>query len=275
VLLALVLVSVLLQPACRLQAPAFERAAVLAEHGKESEAIGVLEEHLATHADDIAERRQLIRLYGSVGRLDRAQQQTERLAEILPPNSPIPWVELGYAQELSHHFEEALAAYDRAARVAPNDALGPKTGGLRTARWGELDQAEPRLAEAVRRDPSDAEAWHGLGLVRLGLGQLEPARQAYDAGLHANPDSLENRLGLATVALRSNQPEQALRQYEELLAARPSFTGAMLGKSWSLILLGRFDAAEAVLRDAQALDADPQTVARQRLSIQERKAREP
>jgi tetratricopeptide (TPR) repeat protein len=271
-LTALALVSVLLQPACRLQAPAFERAAVLAEHGKESEAIGVLEEHLSTHPDAIAERRQLIRLYGSVGRLDRAQQQTERLADILPPNSPIPWVELGHAQELTHHFEEALAAYDHAALVAPNDALGPKTGGLRAAHWGELQQAELRLAEAVRRDPSDAEAWHGLGLVRLGLGQLEPARQAYGSGLHADPESLENRLGLATVALRSEQPEQALREYEALLIARPSYTGAMLGKSWSLILLGRFDAAEAVLRDAQALGADPETVARQRLSIRERQA---
>jgi len=60
-----------------------------------------------------------------------------------------------------------------------------------------------------------------------------------------------------------------------LLVARPNFTGAMLGKSWSLILLGRFDAAEAVLRDAQALGADPDSVARQRLNIQERKARSP
>jgi tetratricopeptide (TPR) repeat protein len=272
---ALAVLSVLLQPGCRLQPPALERAALLADHGKESEAIGVLEEHLATHADAIAERRQLIRLYGSVGRLDRAQAQTERLAEILPPNSPVPWVELGHAQELSHHYEEALAAYDHAARVAPSDSLGPKTGGLRAARWGELDLAEPRLAEAVRRDPSDAAAWHALGLVRLGLGQLEPARQAYGAGLHANPQSLENRLGLATVALRSNQPEQALREYEQLLVARPSFTGAMLGKSWSLILLGRFDAAEAVLHDAEALGADPESVARQRHDIRERKARTP
>jgi len=272
---ALALLSVLLQPGCRFEPPAFERAAMLAEHGKELEAIGVLEEHLSAHPEDVAERRQLIRLYGSVGRLDRAQAQTERLAEVLPPNSPVPWVELGHAQELSHHFEEALAAYDHAARVAPHDALGPKTGGLRATRWGELDLAEPRLAEAVRRDPSDAAAWHALGLVRLGLGQLEPARQAYGAGLHADPESLENRLGLATVALRSNQPEQALREYEQLLVARPNFTAAMLGKSWSLILLGRLDAAEAVLRDAQALGADPDSVARQRLELQERKARSP
>ena len=267
--------AVLLQPGCRLQPPALERAALLTEHGKESEAIAVLEEHLASHAEDVAERQQLIRLYGSVGRLDQAQAQTERLAEILPPNSPVPWVELGHAQELSHHFEEALAAYDHAASVAPGDSLGPKTGGLRAARWGELDLAEPRLTEAVRRDPSDPTTWHALGLVRLGLGQVEPARQAYSEGLRANPQSLENRLGLATVALRSDQPELALRQYEALLAARPEFTDAMLGKSWSLILLGRFDAAEAVLREAQALGADPDSVARQRVNIRERKARAP
>jgi tetratricopeptide (TPR) repeat protein len=267
--------AILLAPACRLAPPPLERASLLAERGRETEAIDLLEKHLAAHPEDVAERRQLIRLYGSVGRLDRANAQTERLAELLPHNSPIPWVELGHARELSHHYDEALAAYDHASQIAPLDPLGPKVAGLRAIRWGEPSLAEPRLEEAARRAPGDAETWHALGLVRVSLGQLDQARQAYVNGLRADPKALENQLGLATVALRRNDPEQALAAYESLLAARPSFAPALLGKSWSLILLGRYEDAESALARATERGAPADSVERQRVAIRDRRAQLP
>ncbi len=257
--------------ACTLKPPPIERAALLAERHREPEAIALLEEHLTQEPFADRERRLLIRLYGSVGRVDAAAIQTERLAEYLPPGSPIPWVELGHACELAHRYDEALAAYDRAASVAPADALGPRNGGLRAARWGELEWAEPRLEEALRRKSSDAEVWHALGLVRARLGNFESAREAYSKGLAADPAALENRLGLATVALQLDQPAAALEQYELLLAARPRFVEALLGKSWSLIAMGKLDAAEHVLERAEQLRVDRESVSRQRRAIAERR----
>jgi tetratricopeptide (TPR) repeat protein len=249
-----------------------QRATLLAERGQTAEAIRTLEAYLAKHPAEQAERRLLIRLYGSSGDFAAAATQTERLAEILPANSPLPWVELGAAFELGHRFDEALSAYDRAASVAPLDALGPKRGGMRAARWGELDGAEPRLREAVRRAPEDAEAWHALGVVLLGLDRLDAARQAYSAGIAADERALENRLGLATVALRQDEPRAALAQYELLLEARPKFAEALLGKSWCLILMGEYVSAAAVLDEAERLGADRTSIARQRseLAMRER-----
>ena len=109
----------------------------------------------------------------------------------------------------------------------------------------------------------------------MSLGQLEAARQAYANGLHADPKALENQLGLATVALRLNEPEQALAAYESLLAARPSFAAALLGKSWSLILLGRYEDAEAALTRATEHGAPADSVERQRLAIRDRRAQLP
>ncbi|MEY2933938.1 MAG: hypothetical protein RL033_4687 [Pseudomonadota bacterium] len=256
---------------CRMSPPAIQRATLLAERGREEEAIRLLAEHLVVSPADMPARRKLIRLYGSVGRLDQAQAQTERLAEALPANSPIALVELGHAYELAHRFDEALAAYDRASAIAPKDPLGPRSGGLRAARWGEIAAAEPRLAEAVHRDPLDSESWHALGVVRLGLGKLEAARQAYTAGLRADSTGMEHRLGLATVALRMNQPQAALAEYEILLDVRTDYTPAMLGKAWALILLGRLDDAEGALARAEARGGDPQSISRQRLLIQDRR----
>jgi Flp pilus assembly protein TadD len=241
-----------------------ERATLLAERGRTQEAIETLEQYLDEHPEDVEERRLLIRLHGSAGRGDLAAQQADRLAGLLPPHSPVPWVELGAAFELSHRYDEALSAYDRAASEAPADALGAKRGGMRAARWGELELAEPRLRDAARRDPADAETWHALGVVLVGLGNLDAARQAYSAGIAADSHALENRLGLATVALRLNEPRAALEQYELLLEARPKFTDALLGKSWCLILMEEYGSAEAVLLEAERLGADRESIERQR-----------
>ena len=108
-------------------------------------------------------------------------------------------------------------------------------------------------------------------MVRVGLGKLEGAREAYTAGLRADSTGMEHRLGLATVALRMNQPEQALAEYEILLGVRRNYTPAMLGKAWSLILLGRLDEAERTLTQAEARGGDAQSIARQRLLIQDRR----
>lgn len=260
----------LLALACHLEAPAVERATSLAERGQMSDAVVLLDAHLREHPSALAERRLLIRLYGAMGNDGAARANAERLAELLPPDSPVPWIELGAAWELAHRYEEALAAYDRAANVAATDATGPKRGGLRAARWGELELAEPRLREAVRRDPRDAESWHALGVVCIGLGRLDAARQAYSAGLAANPDALENRLGLATVALQLNDPAAALAQYDRLLAARPQFTDALLGKAWSLILLGDYRSADAALTQAEQLGAHRPSIERQRAELRTR-----
>jgi len=261
--------------ACSLEPQPLQRAALLAERGRIQQAIVLLNEHLARHPASRRERMLLIRLHGTAGDLGAAASQTERLAEILPPGSPVPWVELGHAYELAHRYDEALDAYDHAARIAPRDPLGAKRGGLRAARWGELSEAEPRLEEALRRAPRDAKVWHALGLVRLGLGKLDAARQAYGSGLAADPRALENRIGLATVALRLHEPRAALAEYESLLHERPGFADALLGKSWSLILLGELREAEAALLEAEALGADGDIIARQRREIEalERKLR--
>jgi Flp pilus assembly protein TadD len=249
--------------ACLGPAP-INQARLLADRGRTTEAIQTLEQHLGEHPADIEERKLLIRLYGSAGRSDLATRQADQLAGFLPPHDPLPWVELGAALELAHRYEEALSAYDRAASEAPTNALGAKRGGMRAARWGELELAAPRLREAVRRDGADAETWHALGVVLVGLGELDAARRAYASGVSVDARALENRLGLATVALRQNQPGEALVQYEALLAARPKFTDALLGKSWCLILMGDYGSAEAVLLEAEELGADRQTIARQR-----------
>ncbi|HKY39498.1 MAG TPA: tetratricopeptide repeat protein [Polyangiaceae bacterium] len=253
------------------------RAAMLMDKGRADEASALLRDYLQKHPSAVPERRLLIRVEAFRGQLGASEAEAKALERQLGPTSPIPMVELGHALEIAHRYDEALAAYDRAAEVAPRDPLGPLTGGLRAARWGELDWAEPRLREAVRRGPRDPATWHALGLVLLSLGNASGAEQAYRSGLLADPEALENRVGLATLALSRGDLSGALVQYDAIVARRPKFADAHLGRSYALIGLGRFSDARQALDEAARLGADPRVIAaqRQELSARTRSPGEP
>jgi tetratricopeptide (TPR) repeat protein len=246
-------------------------AILLVDKGRYAEARVPLEARLASHPEDAAARRLLIRVHGFRGDLGAARKEAERLAAQLGPGSPLPWIELGHALELAHRYDEALAFYDRAAEVAPRDPAGPRTGGLRSARWGERELARPRLEEALRRAPRDASTWHALGVVLLELGELDQAEHAYRSGLLADPRALENRIGLATLALVRRDASAALHEYDSILAARPRFADAQLGRAWALAELSRFTEAERALADAVRLGASPAIVTRQRKALAARR----
>jgi Flp pilus assembly protein TadD len=242
------------------------QATLLVERGRTEEAEAVLRAYLAENPSAFDERRMLVRVLGVRGDLGAAEQEAGRLRQARP-QSPIPWIELGHAYELAHDYERALSCYDQAAAVAPKDPAGPLEGGLRAARWGEVEIAIVRLEEAARRSPKDPTVWHALGVVQMQLGDPAQARAAYEAGLRADPNALENRIGLATVALSQNRPADALGQYEMILAARPHFADAHLGRAWALIQLGRFDEAREALDEGYRLGANREVVRRQRRLI--------
>ncbi len=245
-----------------------EHAQQLVRLHREAEARKTLEAHLAKHPEDVAARRMLVRVLAWSGDLEGAKREVKELEARLP-GDPVPWIELGHAFELSHRFDEALAAYDTASNIAPSSPAGPREGGMRAARWGEPEDAAPRLEEAVRRGARDAEIFHVLGLVRLNLRDLEGAERAYRDGLAADPKSTENLLGLATVAVVRDDAKAALAAYDGILARKPDYAAAELGRAWALAKLGRRDDAKRALDHAEELGAPRVNVEKQRAHLRE------
>jgi tetratricopeptide (TPR) repeat protein len=237
--------------------------ALVRQH-REAEGIATLRAQLAAHPDDAKARGMLVRILAFSGDLRAAQAEATELQRRAPEGDPTAWLELGHAFELAHKFEEALAAYDTASSAAPRSPLGPREGGLRCARWGEVEEALPRLEEAVRRGANDAETWHALGLVRLHTKDLDGARDAYERGLAADADSAENYLGLASVAVARGDATAALAAYDALLAKRPRFGAGELGRAWALVKLGRKDEARRAIDRAEELGAPHASVVKQR-----------
>ncbi len=239
----------------------------LARRHRETEAVALLRGRLTKAPDDVAARALLVRLLAFSGDMPAAQVEATELARHLPPGDPRAWIELGHAREVAHDFDGALAAYDTAASAAPANPAGPLEGGTRAARWGEVEEAAPRLEEAIKRGANDAETWHTLGLVRVHLRDLPGAEEAYRAGLAADPKGAECWLGLATVAALRDDAASALKAYDAILVLRPRFASAELGRAWALAKLGRKDEARAALDHAQELGAPAASLAKQRAAL--------
>ncbi len=249
------------------QPTAVVRAQSLVRQHREDEALATLRRRLAAHPEDVPVRRMLVRVLAATGDMVTAREEVAELARRLPPNDPSPYIELGHALELNHRYDEALEAYDQAAAVAPASPEGPREGGTRCARWGEIDEARPRLEEALRRGARDAETWHTLGLVRLHLRDYDGAAEAYRAGASVDPRDAENWLGLATVGVVRGDAQLALDAYGQVLLRSPRFAPAELGRAWALARLGRRDEAARALRHAEEMGAPPDNVARQRAAL--------
>ena len=247
---------------------ATDRARSLVREHHEDAAIRLLRSRLVSNPDDEAARKLLARVLALTGDLVAARREVEALAGRLGPGDPAPYIELGRVFELAHRYEDALSAYDQAAEVAPQRSDGPREGGMRAARWGESEQAVPRLEEAVRRGARDAETWHALGLARVHTGDMPGAQSAYRASIAADPRSAEGWLGLATLALMRGDALGALDAYGQVLARRPRFAPAELGRAWALGSLGRKEEAAQALDRAEALGAPAANVARQRQRLE-------
>jgi tetratricopeptide (TPR) repeat protein len=244
--------------------PATQRAMSLTRQHRETEAIATLRADLTKHPDDLEARKLLARLLAFTGDFPAARAEVDTLAKLLPPGDPAPWIELGHAYELAHRFEEALAAYDTAASVAPSSPAGPLEGGLRCARWGEVDEARPRLEEAVKRGAHDVETFHTLGLVCLHQKDYAAAEAAYRAGIAADSKDATCWIGLATVGVAEGDASKALTAYDGVLARNATYAPAALGRAWALLKLGRHDDAKRAIDRAEQLGAPPANVAKAR-----------
>ena len=264
-LVAVLLVS-WLAVGCVKPTPA-QRAISLAHMQRVDEGVTLLRDAIAKDPSDVDARRVLVRLLGLNGDLPAARKEAEDLQKRLPEGDPSGWLEMGHAYELAHKFDEALEAYDTAAKVAPGSPAGPLEGGMRCAHWGEADEARPRLEEAVKRGANDAEVWHTLGLVRLHQRDFEAATEAYKKGLDVDGSHPENWLGLASVAVMKGDAKGALDAYSALLALRPNFGAAELGRAWALAKLGRSKEALAALDHAEVLGAPRANIAKQRAAL--------
>jgi Flp pilus assembly protein TadD len=189
------------------------------------------------------------------------------------------------------------------AVALPRKAIDLNAAGAHALEQGDLGTAEASLSVALEYSPRFVEAWinlgyvelrranfegarrdfvkardlnrdvpgphHALGLVAEKEGQGEEAEKFYRAALAVDPGFPPARLNLARLLYARGQYENAREQFDRLRQIAPEAPAAWAGYAETLIELGRFTEAEAVVAEGRARVGDASelmlVVARQHL----------
>jgi tetratricopeptide (TPR) repeat protein len=173
-----------------------------------------------------------------------------KLATQMLPGRPSPWQHYAAALASLGRFEEALAAYDQALTLDPDDATVQNNRGTALASLGRFEEALAAYDQAVTLDSHDATFQNNRGTALASLGRFEEAMTAYDQALTLDPDYAYAHIDRGIALTVTGDFGQALVEFDT--AGRLAPGGAGEGRVWAgAILWHRADPAGA--RDRFAL----------------------
>jgi len=151
-------------------------------------------------------------------------------------------------------FDGAIAGFDEAIRLDPNDA---QAYGKRGKAWedkGDQDRALADYDQAIRIDPNSPEAFHDRGLLWGVEGELDSALVDLDRAIRFTfaDASIYNDRGV--VWCQKGRYDRALADFNQAIKINPNFAVAYINRGMTLQRRGAFDLATADFDRAIRLD---------------------
>jgi tetratricopeptide (TPR) repeat protein len=178
--------------------------------------------------------------------------------------SNVAWVERGDYLLQRQHFREAIAAYDRALHLQPEDAALWVKQGMAYDGIQQFEAAIAAYQKATQHAPQDAKAWLKLGVLLENLHRQEEALSVYARVVELEPENVWAWHDRGKILETLKQSDAALAAYSRAVEIKPSFQLAV--ESRKRILLDRADAqallqcghyAEALVLAKRAYQKDP------------------
>ncbi|PQM42479.1 inactive TPR repeat-containing thioredoxin TTL3 [Prunus yedoensis var. nudiflora] len=163
------------------------------------------------------------------------------------------------------HFGEALALYDRAISLSPENAAYRSNRGAALTALGRLPEAMRECEEAVRLDPGYGRAHQRLGSLYLRFGQVEksyrhlciPGQQPDQSELQ-KLKSLEKHLKQCEDARKLGDWKSVLRESEAAIATGAESSPQLVAcKAEALLKLHQLEDAESSLTNIPKFENYP------------------
>ena len=187
------------------------------------------------------------------GRVEQAETECERLLARAPMHGPT-LICLGLARHAQG--KNALAAFESASRVLPDDAQAHHLLGQALEEQGLLERAAESLARATALSPGLSDAHNDLGRVLLSLGRIDAAIASGRRALQIRPHFAAALGNLANAERARGDLASAIDGYRRVIALEPGLAEGHSNLGNALIEAGELQAASDALRRALELKPD-------------------
>ena len=165
---------------------------------------------------------------------------------------------LGVLRLAAGDAEAAIEHLDQAVALAPGFDQATLDLGRALRASGRLNDATDLLRKLSGRQPKSSDAWQALGDALIAQAALREGRGAFRRAARLDPQA--ERMGEALRHLRRHQRRPAEAIFREILKANPDHVHALVGLANIALDAGVVEDAERLLRRAQALAPNMDTV---------------
>lgn len=188
------------------------------------------------------------------GRLQEAREICLSVLESYPEHSGGLSLLAGIAYE-EGMLDSALALYERAVRVSPDNGFQPYNMGVITRELGRLEESVSYYKKAVSMMPDHVESWFNLGDVLQTLGRIGEAINCYEKAVGVRSDYGKAWNSMGILHSRMNRLEYALNCFNKAIQIEPLGARAHNNAGNVLRALGR--AEDAIAAFDRAIEIEP------------------
>jgi tetratricopeptide (TPR) repeat protein len=173
--------------------------------------------------------------------------------------TPQEWFLEGNTLDDLSRYEEAIAAYDQAIRLDPNNADAYNNKGVDLYDLKRYEEAIVAYDQAIRLDPNNADAYYNKGNTLYDLKRYEEAIAACDQAIYLNSNDADAYKNKSIALYDLRRYEEAIAAYDQVIRLNPNDAIAYYNKGIALNNLKRYEEAIGVYDQATRLnpkDAD-------------------
>lgn len=194
-------------------------------------------------------------LLGDLEAFDEAYAAYEKAAAI-DPKSPDPHLNLGLTATRAGQFERAHTAFVRAEALASDNAAIKIAHGLLEQQRGETDAAVRHFHRALEIAPRDVRARHNMGVALRAIDEPQAALEQIELAIALGSMAPESFTIRAHLLAELGRFEDAVGQYHEVVKSVPDHLDAHETLSSLLPQLGVADVALESYRRALSVRRD-------------------
>ncbi|WP_293025922.1 tetratricopeptide repeat protein [Moorena sp. SIO3I8] len=168
-------------------------------------------------------------------RLEAEHHTPEEQADLL--------VELGMLLVAAQEYEDAIANFDKALEIKPDDHQAWYSRGVALSILGRLEAGIDSFDQAVKIKPDHHKACYNRGIALLDLGKNEAAIASYDQALKIKHDDHEAWYNRGNALQKLGQNKAAIKSFDKAVKIKHDYHKAWNKRGIALSDLGRKKAA--------------------------------